>query len=140
MKDMANNDVYPGDFVKIIFSDYKNQEGKIVRVIRSDNPEKIKVEFDESWVGYFYPHQVVKYYVSDKKSKNEKILDDHALILEILKNPDHPSYQNVIKLIRKKYISLDKIFNYLNCEIAICDDFTAKEWFKFGIIFSKQIG
>ena len=60
MKDIANNDVYPGDKIKILFSDYKNQEGMIVRVIRSDNPDKIKVEFNESWVGYFFPYEIVK--------------------------------------------------------------------------------
>lgn len=54
MKDISNNDVYPGDKIKILFSDYKNQEGRIVKVIYSDNPAKIKVEFDESWVGYFF--------------------------------------------------------------------------------------
>lgn len=48
MKDIANNDIYPGDKIKILFSDYKNQEGMIVRVIYSDNPNKIKVEFDEN--------------------------------------------------------------------------------------------
>ena len=47
MKDIANNDVYPGDKIKILFSDYKNQEGRIVKVIRSDNPAKIKVEFED---------------------------------------------------------------------------------------------
>lgn len=140
MKDIANNDVYPGDFVKILYSDYENHIGMIVKVVRSDNPAKIKVDFNDQWCGYFFPHEVVKYNVSDKKLKNKNILDDHELMLEILKHPDHPSYQNVIKLIRKKYKSLNEIFNYLNCKIAICDDFTANEWFKFGIIFSKQMG
>lgn len=137
MKDIANNDVYPGDKIKILFSDYKNQEGRIVRVIYSDNSNKIKVEFDESWVGYFFPHQVVKY--NEIEQTKEK-LDDHELILEILKNHDHPSRIKVINAIREKYKWPSKIFDYLNCKIAICDDFTAKEWFEFGSIFSKEIG
>ena len=135
MKDIANNDVYPGDFVKILFSDYKNQEGIIVRVIRSDNPDKIKVEFNESWVGYFFPYEIVKY--NEKEEKQKEQLENHELIFEILRNSDHPEYQNVIKAIRKKYKSPDEIFNYLNCKVAACNDFTAKKWFEFGSIFYK---
>jgi hypothetical protein len=100
MKDIANNDVYPGDKIKILFSDYKNQEGMIVRVIYSDNPNKIKVEFNESWVGYFFPHQVVKY--NEMEEIKEK-LDDHDIILEILKDHDHHSRIKVINAIREKY-------------------------------------
>ena len=137
MKDIANNDVYPGDKIKILFSDYKNQEGMIVRVIYSDNPDKIKVEFNESWVGYFYPHQIVKY--NEKEEKQKEQLENHELIFEILRNSNHPEYLNVIKAIRKKYKSLDEIFNFIFCKIDICDDFTAKQWFEFGTIFSKSI-
>lgn len=136
MRDFANNEIYPGDFVKIIYSDYESHIGKVVKVIKSDNPNKIKVNFDDQWWGYFFPHEVVKYNVLYKKKfKDENILDDYELVLTILRHPDHPSYQNLIKLIRKTYKSLNEIFDYLT---TISDDFSAKEFFEFGSIFSKE--
>lgn len=133
MRDIANNEIHWGDKVKILFSDYEAQVGKIVKVILSDNPDKIKVEFNESWVGYFFPHEVVKY--NEKEEKQKEQLENYELIFEIIRNSNHPEYQNVIKAIRKKYKSPDEIFNYLFCKIDICDDFSAKQWFKFGQIF-----
>ena len=44
MKDIANNDIYTGDFVKILYSDWQNLVGMIVKVVRSDTLDKIKVE------------------------------------------------------------------------------------------------
>ena len=43
MKDIANNDIYAGDFVKILYSDWPNLVGIVVKVVRSDAPDKIKV-------------------------------------------------------------------------------------------------
>lgn len=137
MRDIANNEIHWGDKVKILFSDYESQVGKIVKVILSDNPDKIKVEFNESWVGYFFPYEIVKY--NEKEEKQKEQLENHELIFEILRNSNHPEYQNVIKAIRKKYKSPDEIFNYLFCKIDICDDFSAKQWFEFGQIFYKPI-
>ena len=74
MRDFANNEIYPGDFVKIIYSDYESHIGKVVKVIKSDNPDKIKVDFNDQWCGYFFPHEIVKYNVLYKESKNENIL------------------------------------------------------------------
>lgn len=43
----------------------------IVKVVRSDTPDKIKVDFNDRWSGYFFPHEVVKYNVSNvEKIKN----------------------------------------------------------------------
>lgn len=61
MKDIANNDIYAGDFVKILYSDWPNLVGMVVKVVRSDTPDKIKVDFSDRWSGYFLPHEVVKY-------------------------------------------------------------------------------
>ena len=61
MKDVANNDIYAGDFVKILYSDWPNLVGMVVKVVRSDTPDKIKVDFSDRWSGYFFPHEVVKY-------------------------------------------------------------------------------
>lgn len=35
----------------------------VVKVVRSDTPDKIKVDFSDRWSGYFLPHEVVKYNV-----------------------------------------------------------------------------
>ena len=61
MKDIANNDIYAGDFVKILYSDWPNLVGMVVKIVRSDTPDKIKVDFNDRWGGYFLPHEVVKY-------------------------------------------------------------------------------
>ena len=61
MKDVANNDIYAGDFVKTLYSDRPNLVGMVVKVVRSDTPDKIKVDFSDRWSGYFLPHEVVKY-------------------------------------------------------------------------------
>ena len=37
----------------------------VVKVVRSDTPDKIKVDFNDRWSGYFLPHEVVKYNVMD---------------------------------------------------------------------------
>jgi hypothetical protein len=135
MRDFANNEIYPGDFVKIIYSDYESHIGKVVKVIKSDNPDKIKVDFNDQWWGYFFPYEVVKYNVLYKKKfKDKNILDDYELVLVVLRHPDHPLYQNLIKLIKKTYKSLNEIFDYLT---TISDDISAKEFFEFGSIFSK---
>lgn len=43
----------------------------IVKVVRSDTPDKIKVDFNDRWSGYFFPHEVVKYNVLNaEKIKN----------------------------------------------------------------------
>lgn len=47
MKDIANNDIYAGDFVKILYSDLSNLVGMVVKVVRSDTPDKIKVDFND---------------------------------------------------------------------------------------------
>ena len=47
MKDIANNDTYAGDFVKILYSDLSNLVGMVVKVVRSDTPDKIKVDFND---------------------------------------------------------------------------------------------
>lgn len=65
MKDIANNDIYTGDFVKILYSDWPNLVGMVVKVVRSDTPDKIKVDFNDRWSRYFLPHEVVKYNVMD---------------------------------------------------------------------------
>ena len=65
MKDIANNDIYAGDFVKILYSDQQNLVGMVVKVVRSDTPDKIKVDFSDRWSGYFFSHEVVKYNVSN---------------------------------------------------------------------------
>ena len=61
MKDIANNDIYAGDFVKILYSDWPNLVWMVVKVVRSDTPDKIKVDFSDRWSGYFLPHEVLKY-------------------------------------------------------------------------------
>ena len=68
MKDIANNDIYAGDFVKILYSDWPNLVGMVVKVVRSDTPDKIKVDFNDRWSGYFLPHEVVKYNVSNAET------------------------------------------------------------------------
>ena len=65
MKDIANNDIYAGDFVKILYSDWPNLVGMVVKVVRSDTPNKIKVDFSDRWSRYFLLHEVVKYNVSN---------------------------------------------------------------------------
>ena len=53
MKDIANNDIYAGDFVKILYSDWPNLVGMVVKVVRSDTPDKIKVDFSDRWSWIF---------------------------------------------------------------------------------------
>ena len=60
MKDIANNELTIGDMVKILKSPYKDLIGKIVKVIHSDNPNKVKVSYSQNWQGYYNPNDVVK--------------------------------------------------------------------------------
>jgi hypothetical protein len=135
MFDIADNEVSIGDKVKILKCDYSNFIGKIFTVASyQDCKNKIKVNISDQWQGYFYPHEIVKV---EKHKKNKINLKDESTVFEILFNNKHPLRSEIINQIKNELITIENIFNYLN-KIDSCGYFSHKQWFEFGVIFSKD--
>ena len=61
MFDIADNKVFVGDRVKILKCNYSDLIGKIFTVASyQDCKNKIKININDQWQGYFYPHEIVK--------------------------------------------------------------------------------
>ena len=148
MIDIAGNEVFPGDYVKILQSDYPNFIGQIYKVLKSDNPLKVRVEYSNQWQGYYSSSDIVKVdnvfikkiegLDSNKRENIKKLIIDRRLeLIEILKNVEHEDFKLAISLIKSMFPTKKKRFDFLNS--MDYDIFSAKDWFIFGDIFSKDI-
>lgn len=123
-----------GDKVKILKCDYPNFIGKIFTIDNwQDSNNKIKVTISDQWQGYFYPREIEKV---ETHKKHKIDLNNEYAIFTILQN-EHPNRIETLKVIRKTFVTLENIFNYLR-RIDSNNNFSAKQWFEFGIYFSKQ--
>jgi hypothetical protein len=147
MTDIAGNEVYPGDYIKILQSDYPNFIGKIYKVLKSDNPFKVRVEYNNQWQGYYSSRDIVKVdnvfikkiegFDSNKREDIKKLIIDRKFeLIEILKNVEHEDFKLAINLIKSMFPTKKKRFDFLNS--MDYDIFSTKDWFMFGDIFSKD--
>lgn len=85
MVDRFGKEIKVGDQVKILEAgDWTSLVGKICRVVRSDNPEKVKVEYDETWQGYHKPSNLEKIIdVKNLKLKVNALLDELIELSEL---------------------------------------------------------
>ena len=144
---IAGNEVFPGDYVKILQSDYPNFIGQIYKVLKSDNPLKVRVEYSNQWQGYYSSSDIVKVdnvfikkiegLDSNKRENIKKLIIDRRLeLIEILKNVEHEDFKVAISLIKSMFPTKKKRFDFLNS--LDYDAFSTKDWFTFGDIFSKD--
>lgn len=147
MFDRAGNEIFVGDSVIILNSDYPNFVGRTVTVMNPDTENKIKVSYNNQWQGYYRSVDVLKLNdteidMVDFKIKSingiNKLIDDRSSVLVlILKHSDNPNYQNVVRAIKHKFASLSARFQFLQ-EIDKENRFTSTDWFYLGVIFQAN--
>lgn len=147
MFDRAGNEIFVGDSVIILNSDYPNFIGQTVTVMNPDTENKIKVSYNNQWQGYYRSFDVLKlndtkvdmfdFKIKSIKGINKLIDDRSSVLVLILKNSDNPNYQNVVRAIKHKFAALSARFQFLQ-EIDKENRFTSTDWFYLGVIFQAN--
>lgn len=143
MRDIANNEVYAGDKVKILqCKEYPNLEERIVTVMNhQDCKGKIKVSFSDQWCGYFRFCDIIKMPNTTNSTNAWKSLFNRLIknreadkyLVTVLKSSNNANKYILIDMI-KHCIDENNIFKFLE-DIDKNNEFTKENWFYFGMEF-----
>ena len=75
-----------------------------------------------------------------KTKDMQELIDTRSYkVYEILKLYDDETTHQMIRLINKNFNTLEEKRTFLE-QIDKFEEFTSRDWFHFGVIFSKQVG